>query len=188
MFVAPLAVLALAASACGSDSKSATTTAAGAATTAAAAATTAAGGDCSAKIGFMGPFTGDAASIGQEQLNWGKLGLADFNKANGTSFTFVETDTKLDPAEATTGGQKLVSDAGVVAILGPAGSQEVEAVGPAMTGAGLVCLAVGHSYEPDDRRQAADVRPRRPERRRTGADGRQVRQGCRQGQQGPDHR
>ena len=141
MFVAPLAVLALAASACGSDSKSATTTAAGAATTAAAAATTAAGGDCSAKIGFMGPFTGDAASIGQEQLNWGKLGLADFNKANGTSFTFVETDTKLDPAEATTGGQKLVSDAGVVAILGPAGSQEVEAVGPAMTGAGLVYVS-----------------------------------------------
>lgn len=92
---------------------------------------------CSAKIGFMGPFTGDAASIGQEQLNWGKLGMADYNKANGTKFTLVETDTKLDPAEATTGAQRLVSDKGVVAVLGPAGSQEVEAVGPAMTAASL---------------------------------------------------
>jgi ABC-type branched-subunit amino acid transport system substrate-binding protein len=141
---ATLLALTLAATACGSSKKTvtagATTVApaastAAAATTAAPAATTAvaaAGGTCSAKIGFMGPFTGDAASIGQEQLNWGKLGLADYNKANGTDFAFVETDTKLDPAEATTGAQKLVSDNSVVAILGPAGSQEVEAVGPAM--------------------------------------------------------
>ena len=118
MFVAPLAALVMVAAACGSDSKTtSTTTKAGAATTAAAGAGAGAGKDCVAKIGFMGPFTGDAASIGQEQLNWGKLGLDDFNAANGTKFTFVETDTKLDPAEATTAGQKLVSDAGVVAIL-----------------------------------------------------------------------
>ena len=160
LLVAPLAVLALAATACGSSSKTAstttasaaTTTAAAASTTAAAATTTAAaattaapaasgGADCSAKIGFMGPFTGDAASIGQEQLNWGKLGMDDFNKAHGTKFTLVETDTKLDPAEATTAVQKLISDTGVVAVLGPAGSQEVEAIGPAMTTAGLVYVS-----------------------------------------------
>jgi branched-chain amino acid transport system substrate-binding protein len=161
--IVPLAIFALAATACGSSTKiasntaaattpaaaattpaAAATTPAAAATTPAAAATTtpaAAGGDCSAKIGFMGPFTGDAASIGQEQLDWGKLGLDDFNKANGTKFTFVETDTKLDPAEATTGAQKLISDDGVVAVLGPAGSQEVEAIGPAMTTAGLVYIS-----------------------------------------------
>jgi branched-chain amino acid transport system substrate-binding protein len=89
----------------------------------------------------MGPFTGDAASIGQEQLNWGKLGMDDFNKANGTSFKLIETDTKLDPAEATTASQKLISDNGVVAVLGPAGSQEVEAIGPAMTTAKLVYVS-----------------------------------------------
>ena len=161
---APLAVLALAATACGSDAKTAATTSAAAATTPAAVVTTpapvvttpaaadttlaaettavaAAGADCSAKIGFMGPFTGDAASIGQEQLNWGKLGIEDFNKTNGTKFSLVETDTKLDPAEATTGAQKLISDTGVVAVLGPAGSQEVEAIGPAMTTAGLVYIS-----------------------------------------------
>ena len=96
---------------------------------------------CTAKIGFLGPFTGPAASIGQEQLNWGKLGIADFNKANGTKFSLLETDTELDPAKATTGGQKLVSDKSVVAVLGPAGSQEVEAVGPAMTTAKLAFVS-----------------------------------------------
>jgi branched-chain amino acid transport system substrate-binding protein len=116
-----------------------TTNAAAADTVATAAAGS--GKDCVAKIGFMGPFTGDAASIGQEQLNWGKLGLDDFNAANGTKFTLVETDTQLDPAQATTGAQKLVSDTEVVAVLGPAGSQEVEAIGPAMTTAGLVYVS-----------------------------------------------
>jgi branched-chain amino acid transport system substrate-binding protein len=151
LLFAPLALFALAATACGSDTKSSGDTAAPAGTTAAPAGTTAAtpttaaapaaGAACSAKIGFMGPFTGDAASIGQEQLNWGKLGIDDFNAKNGTTFSLVETDTQLDPAQATTGAQKLISDADVVAVLGPAGSQEVEAIGPAMTTAGLVYVS-----------------------------------------------
>ncbi len=144
LLFAPLAVLLLAATACGSDSKSSGDTAAPAGTTAGAATTAApaaGGAACSAKIGFMGPFTGDAASIGQEQLNWGKLGIDDFNAKNGTTFSVVETDTQLDPAQATTGAQKLISDTDVVAVLGPAGSQEVEAIGPAMTTAGLVYVS-----------------------------------------------
>ena len=148
LLFAPLAVLLLAATACGSDTISSGDTAAPAGTTAgttAGAATTAApaagGAACSAKIGFMGPFTGDAASIGQEQLNWGKLGIDDFNAKNGTTFSVVETDTQLDPAQATTGAQKLISDTDVVAVLGPAGSQEVEAIGPAMTTANLAYVS-----------------------------------------------
>ena len=144
-FTAAIASIALLASACGSSktSSSATTVAAasGDTTPAATAAAASSGGACTAKIGFMGPFTGDAASIGQEQLNWGKLGLDTYNAANGTSFSFVETDTQLDPAQATTGAQKLVSDTGVVAVLGPAGSGEVEAIAPAMTTAGLAYVS-----------------------------------------------
>ncbi len=143
-----ITALTLTAAACGSSKAAApATTAAPAATTAAPVATTAAkaatpaGGPCAAKIGFMGPFTGDAASIGQEQLNWGKLGMDDYNKANGTNFSLVETDTKLDPAEATTASQKLVSDTSIVAVLGPAGSQEVEAIAPAMTTANLLYVS-----------------------------------------------
>ena len=161
ILIAPLVVLALTATACGSDTptagntpatdaKSTATDAGPTATNAGPTATDtgptatdagASAAGCAATIGFMGPFTGDAASIGQEQLNWGKLGMDDFNAANGTKFTLLETDTKLDPAEATTAAQKLVSDAAVVAVLGPAGSQEVEAIGPAMTTAKLVFVS-----------------------------------------------
>jgi branched-chain amino acid transport system substrate-binding protein len=84
---------------------------------------------CAAAIGIMGPFTGDAASIGQEQLNWAKLSVDRFNEENGTDFTLVEGDTQLDPAQASTVAPQFVSNEDIVAVVGPAGSQEVQAVG-----------------------------------------------------------
>ncbi|MGI9018482.1 MAG: branched-chain amino acid ABC transporter substrate-binding protein [Euzebya sp.] len=90
--------------------------------------------DCSGAIGVMGPFTGDAASIGQEQLNWATFAIDRFNTDNGTDFTLVEGDTQLDPAQATTVAQQFDSDDSIVAIVGPAGSQEVQAIGPVLAG------------------------------------------------------
>jgi len=78
----------------------------------------------------MGPFTGGAATIGQEQLNFAKLAVEDYNKANGTTIELVEGDTELDPAKAVTVAQRLVADNDIYAIVGPAGSQEVIAVAP----------------------------------------------------------
>jgi len=91
---------------------------------------TAAAGDCAASIGVMGPFTGDAASIGEEQLNWAQFAVDSYNAENGSAFELVEGDTQLDPAQATTVAQQFVSDDAIVAVVGPAGSQEVEAIGP----------------------------------------------------------
>jgi branched-chain amino acid transport system substrate-binding protein len=85
--------------------------------------------ECTASIGMMGPFTGDAATIGQEQLNWAKFSVDTFNEENGTDFTLVEGDTQLDPAQASTVAPQFVSNDDIVAVIGPAGSQEVEAVG-----------------------------------------------------------
>lgn len=82
------------------------------------------------KIAIMGPFTGNAASIGTEQLNFAKLAVADFNKASQMSVEMVEVDTQLDPAQAITGAQRILADSTIVAVVGPAGSQEVEAVSP----------------------------------------------------------
>jgi len=79
------------------------------------------------KIAIMGPFTGPAASIGVEQLNFARLAVADFNKAMGTNIELLEEDTQLDPAIATTVAQKLVADQALYAVIGPSGSQEVEA-------------------------------------------------------------
>jgi branched-chain amino acid transport system substrate-binding protein len=93
--------------------------------------------ECTAKIGFMGPVTGDAASIGQEQLNFAKFAISRYNEENGTDFTLEEGDTQLDPAQASTVAQRFVSDNEILAVVGPAGSQEVEAVGPLFTRADL---------------------------------------------------
>lgn len=90
------------------------------------------------KIAVMGPFTGGAASIGTEQLNWAKLAVADFNEATGWNVELVEGDTELDPAKAVTVAESLLADPDIYGVVGPAGSQEVEAVQPMFLDAGLV--------------------------------------------------
>jgi branched-chain amino acid transport system substrate-binding protein len=119
-----LGVAALAAG-CGGDDDGDDDGEAGQATTAEEAAV-----ECGGKIGVMGPFTGDVAAIGQEQLNWAKFGVEKYNEENGTTFQLVEGDTQLDPAQASTVAQRWVSDESILAVVGPAASQEVEAVGP----------------------------------------------------------
>jgi branched-chain amino acid transport system substrate-binding protein len=97
--------------------------------------------NCQFTFGVMAPITGDAASIGEEQLNWAKYSLSQFNEQNGTSFELEEGDTQLDPAQASTVAQQLVSNNAVTAVVGPAGSQEVEAVGPVFDRAQLAYIS-----------------------------------------------
>jgi branched-chain amino acid transport system substrate-binding protein len=123
--------LGLLAAGCGSDDDEA-----GEATTETATETDTGGGaaaDCSGGIGVMAPITGDAGSIGTEQLNFAKFAVDSFNEENGTEFTLVEGDTQLDPAQASTVGQRFASNDDILAVVGPAGSQEIEAVGPIFT-------------------------------------------------------
>ena len=130
--------LALLAAGCGGDDDEA-----GDATTETADTDTGGGAaaDCSGDIGVMAPITGDAGSIGTEQLNWAKFAVDSFNDENGTDFTLVEGDTQLDPAQASTVGQRFASDDDILAVVGPAGSQEIEAVGPIFTGEDLVFVS-----------------------------------------------
>ncbi len=97
--------------------------------------------DCTASIGIMGPFTGDVAAIGQEQLNWAKFAVDQFNTEHGTTFTLVEGDTQLDPAQAATVAPQFVSNSDIVAVVGPAGSQEVEAVGTIYADASMAFIS-----------------------------------------------
>ncbi len=80
-------------------------------------------------VGFMGPITGSVAFLGDEQLHWAQFSLDSFNKANKTSFTLQQVDTQLNPSLAQTGATKLAADSSVLGVVGPAGSQEVQAVG-----------------------------------------------------------
>jgi branched-chain amino acid transport system substrate-binding protein len=98
--------------------------------------------NCKFTFGLMAPITGDAASIGQEQLNWAKYAVSTFNEKNGTKFALKEGDTQLDPGQASTVAQQMVSNNAVKAVVGPAGSQEVEAVGPVLDRAQLAYVSM----------------------------------------------
>jgi branched-chain amino acid transport system substrate-binding protein len=106
--------------------------------------TTASGGAskmCVATIGMEGPLTGPLAGLGQEQLDFAQLALAMDNLADKTKISLVQGDTQLNPAQATTVTQQFTSNPKIVAVVGPAGSQEVEAVGPLIARAGLAFIS-----------------------------------------------
>ena len=96
---------------------------------------------CVATIGFEGPITGPVAVLGTEQLHFAQLALSMDNQANGTKITLQQGDTQLQPAQATTVTQQFTSNNKMVASIGPAGSQEVQAVGPLFARAGMAFIS-----------------------------------------------
>jgi branched-chain amino acid transport system substrate-binding protein len=127
--IAATALGALVAAGCGSSSTSSGSSASG---------TTKA---CVASVGMEGPLTGPVAVLGQEQLHFAELALLSDNLRNKTKITLVQGDTQLNPAQATTVTQQFTANNKIVAVVGPAGSQEVEAVGPLMDRAGLAFIS-----------------------------------------------
>jgi ABC-type branched-subunit amino acid transport system substrate-binding protein len=92
-------------------------------------------------IGLMAPFTGPAASIGINQVHWANFYRNSYNRTHKTKIKFVNEDTMLGSAngtaEAVKGAQALGSNASVLGVVGPAGSNEVKATTGALKGAGL---------------------------------------------------
>jgi branched-chain amino acid transport system substrate-binding protein len=132
-----LALAALVAGGCGSSSSS-SSVATSTGTQSSAAGNKAA--SCGTSIGIEAPLTGQVAVLGQEQLAFAKLAIQDDNKANNTNITLVQGDTQLMPAQATTVTQQFISNNKIVGVVGPAGSQEVEAVGPLFGRAGVAFI------------------------------------------------
>jgi branched-chain amino acid transport system substrate-binding protein len=133
LVLAAAAVGALAVAGCSSSSSSSSGTAAAGGTGSASAATK----SCVASIGFEGPITGKVAALGTEQLHFAQLARVTDNLANKTKINLVQGDTQLQPAQATTVTQQFIANSSIVAVVGPAGSQEVEAVGGPMARAGM---------------------------------------------------
>jgi branched-chain amino acid transport system substrate-binding protein len=133
VIIAGAAVATLVAAGCSSSSStssSSSSSSTGAATTA-----------CVASTGMEGPLTGPVANLGQEQLHFAELAVSMDNAANHTQISIVQGDTQLTPSIATTVTQQFTSNAKILAVVGPAGSQEVEAVGPLMARAGLAFIS-----------------------------------------------
>jgi len=95
----------------------------------------------SGQIGFMGPLTGAVAFLGHEQGTWVKYAVDTFNAANGTHFTILQGDTQLNPKLALTVGTKFTANKSLLATVGPAGSQEVIAVGKLFARKGLPAIS-----------------------------------------------
>jgi branched-chain amino acid transport system substrate-binding protein len=140
--LAALAALALVVAACSpADSGATTTTGDDAATTTTAGdePTTTAGDDtsttagepmvCDATVGFMGPITGPVAFIGEVQLNWFNFAVDSFNESMGYDIQTVEGDNQFDTAQSATLAQPFLDNAAMVAAVGPAGSDQVDAAG-----------------------------------------------------------
>jgi len=122
--------------AAGCSSSSTTTSTSTASGSASAAAKT-----CVASVGFEGPITGQVAPLGTEQLHFAQLAVSMDNAANNTKITLVQGDTQLNPAIATTVTQQFTSNPNIVAVVGPAGSQEVKAVGALFARAGMAFIS-----------------------------------------------
>jgi branched-chain amino acid transport system substrate-binding protein len=93
------------------------------------------------QIGLMAPITGPAASIGINQVHWANFYKSQYNRTHKTKIKLVPEDTMLGSAngtaEAVKGAQALGSNASVLGVVGPAGSNEVKATTGALKGAGL---------------------------------------------------
>ncbi len=89
----------------------------------------------------MGPITGGAAAIGGEQLHFAQLAVDTFNAQNKSSYSIVQGDTQLDPGQASTVAQQFVSNNAILGVVGPAGSQEVDAIGPVFDAAHLAFVS-----------------------------------------------
>lgn len=140
--VALLSALALVIAACGEEGGGDTTEPAATDTTEAAAPDTTEAGDdvtttegampvdtCEATIGLIAPITGDVAFIGEVQLNWFNYALDTWNEEMGYDFQMVEGDNQFDPAQSATLAQQFLDNEAVLAAVGPAGSDQVDAAG-----------------------------------------------------------
>jgi branched-chain amino acid transport system substrate-binding protein len=93
-------------------------------------------------IGVAAPLTGPASSIGVQQLHWAQYFVKRWNKAKANKnqqIKIIQGDTQLgvDTAFAVKVAHSFASNSKVLAVVGPAGSQEVVASTSAYKGGGL---------------------------------------------------
>lgn len=89
------------------------------------------------KIGYMGPLTGPASFVGQEQQGFVEAAVQIFNEETGLNVEIVADDTEINPDTGRIVAERLAADAEILAVVGPAGSQVCESTQPIFAAAGL---------------------------------------------------
>src|SRR5436190_10464991 len=89
-------------------------------------------------VGMLAPITGPAGSIGSDQLHWAEFYVTQWNKVKShVKVKLVQGDTQLDPSKASTVAQSFASNGKIMGVIGPAGSDEVQAAAAILRKAGL---------------------------------------------------
>jgi branched-chain amino acid transport system substrate-binding protein len=96
---------------------------------------------CVASIGVMGGFTGARAAIGQEELQFARLAVAQFDARNHTKIRLVEGDIQVDPSKASLVAQQFASNRKILAIAGPDASFAVDAASAVLTKARIAFVS-----------------------------------------------
>jgi branched-chain amino acid transport system substrate-binding protein len=94
-------------------------------------------------IGVAAPLTGAAASLGQQQIKWARFFVNRWNRSHPRGrLRIVSGDTQLpDTAQAIQVAERLSSNQQVLAVVGPAGSQEVQVSSAPFRSAGLAYVS-----------------------------------------------
>jgi branched-chain amino acid transport system substrate-binding protein len=123
----PLALGAIALTACGGSSGGGTGS----------------GGKKTYGLAYQGPLSGDNAQLGINMDNGVKLAVEQANAKGDLPFTlkFSNSDDVGDPAQGPTAAQKLIDDASVMAVVGPAFSGATKASEPLFSDASLVSVS-----------------------------------------------
>jgi branched-chain amino acid transport system substrate-binding protein len=92
-------------------------------------------------IGIAAPLTGDAASLGLQQLRWAKFFVSRYNRAHKKKFRLIQGDTQLpNTAQALAVAHQFASNSKILGLVGPAGSQEVQDTVAVYKGGGLAVV------------------------------------------------
>jgi branched-chain amino acid transport system substrate-binding protein len=93
-------------------------------------------------IGLATAVTGPAASLGAQQLRWARFFVSRYNASHRSKLRLVVGDTQLpDTAQAIQVAERFASNANILAVVGPAGSQEVQVSSAPFRTAGLVYVS-----------------------------------------------
>jgi branched-chain amino acid transport system substrate-binding protein len=94
-------------------------------------------------IGFLVPKTGPAASVGAQQIAWANFAVSAWNKSHKSKIKLMLEDTQLgvSTAIANNAAKAVASNASALAIVGPAGSNEIVAATQTMKNAGLAWVS-----------------------------------------------
>src|ERR671935_777564 len=93
-------------------------------------------------IGIAAPITGDAASLGLQQLRWAKFFVSRYNRTHKKKFRLVQGDTQLpNTAQALAVAHQFASNSKILGLVGPAGSQEVQDTVSVFKNGGMAVLS-----------------------------------------------